>query len=90
MHVTGKATLTIYSNRYIITVIFIYVETLYKIMVEEMISRMGQSEKRMQDIKGQLHQLNENMKMATSQASKDEIRQRQDELRRQLEGMERR
>ncbi len=44
----------------------------------------------MQDIKGQLSQLDEDMKKATTQASKDEIKQRHDELRRQLEGMEKR
>ncbi len=59
-------------------------------MAEEMKSRMGQSDERMRSIKGQLQALDEDMKKATSQATKDDIKQRQDELRRQLEGMEKR
>lgn len=53
-------------------------------------SRMGQSDERMRSIRGQLQALDEDMKKATSQAAKDDIKQRQDELKRQLEGMERR
>ncbi len=59
-------------------------------MAEEMKSRMGQSDERMRSIRGQLQALDEDMKKATSQAAKDDIKQRQDELKRQLEGMERR
>lgn len=59
-------------------------------MAEEMKSRMGQSEERMRSIRGQLQALDEDMKKATSPAAKDDIKQRQDELKRQLEGMEKR
>ncbi len=61
-------------------------------------SRMGQksqpgqenwsSEERMRSVKGQLQALDDDMKKATTQASKDDIKQRRDELQRQLEGME--
>lgn len=47
-----------------------------------------QSDERMRSIKGQLQALDEDMEKATTQASKDDIKQRQDELRRQMEGME--
>jgi predicted nuclease with TOPRIM domain len=57
-------------------------------MPEEMKSKTGMSDEQMRSIKGQLKQLDEDMKKATTQASKDEIRQRQDELNRQLKGME--
>lgn len=46
------------------------------------------SEERMRSIKGQLQQLDEDMKKATSQAAKDSIKARQDELKRQMQGME--
>jgi hypothetical protein len=59
-------------------------------MPEEMKSRTGMSDEQMRSIKGQLNQLDEDMKKATTQAAKDEIRQRQDELNRQLKGMEKR
>ncbi len=45
------------------------------------------SDERMRSIKGQLQQLDEDMKKATTQAAKDDIKQRQDELRRQMQGM---
>lgn len=47
-----------------------------------------QSDERMRSIEGQLKALDEDMKKATTQASKDDIKQRQDELRRQMQGME--
>ncbi len=45
------------------------------------------SEERMRSIKGQLQALDEDMKKATTQASKDDIKQRRDELQRQLDSM---
>jgi hypothetical protein len=57
-------------------------------MAEEMKSKMGMSDEQMRSVKGQLKQLDEDMKKATTQAAKDEIKQRQDELNRQLKGME--
>ncbi len=57
-------------------------------MAEEKKSGMGMSDERMRSIKGQLQALDEDMKKATTQASKDDIKQRQDELRRQMQGME--
>ncbi len=45
------------------------------------------SEERMRSIKGQLQALDEDMKKATTQASKDDIKQRRDELQRQLDNM---
>jgi hypothetical protein len=59
-------------------------------MPEEMKSKMGQSDVQMRSIKGQLKELDEDMRTATSPAAKEEIRQRQDELNRQLRGMEER
>lgn len=44
------------------------------------------SEKEMRSIKGQLQQFDEDMKKATSPAAKQEIKERQDELKRQLQG----
>ena len=55
-------------------------------------SRMGQgswsSEEKMRSIKGQLQALDQDMKNATSQASKDDIKQRREELQRQLDMMQ--
>lgn len=59
-------------------------------MPEEMKSRTGMSDEQMRSVKGQLKQLDEDMKKATTQAAKDDIKQRQDELNRQLKGMEKR
>ncbi len=51
-------------------------------------SRM--SDERTRSIKGQIQQLDEDLKKATTQAAKDDIKERQDELKRQLQGMEKR
>jgi len=48
--------------------------------------KMG-SEEQMQSIKGQIQQLDEDMRKATSPSAKQEIRERQDELKRQLQGI---
>lgn len=45
------------------------------------------SEERMRNIKGQMQALDEDMKKATTQVSKDDIKQRRDELQRQLDNM---
>lgn len=58
-------------------------------MEEKMAGKEGWgAEERMRSIKGQLQQLDEDMKKATSQAAKDSIKARQDELKRQMQGME--
>ena len=46
------------------------------------------SDERMRSIKGQLQALDQDMKNATTQASKDDIKQRRDELQRQLDTMQ--
>ncbi|MFB3765236.1 MAG: hypothetical protein ACE14P_08305 [Methanotrichaceae archaeon] len=46
------------------------------------------SDERMRSIKGQLQALDQDMKTATSQAAKDDIKQRRDELQRQLDNMQ--
>ncbi len=56
--------------------------------------KMGESprmsDERTRSIKGQIQQLDEDLKKATTQAAKDDIKERQDELKRQLQGMEKR
>lgn len=59
-------------------------------MAEEKKSGTWQNDERMRSIKGQLQALDEDMKKATTQAAKDDIKQRQDELNRQMQGMEKR
>ena len=55
-------------------------------------SRMGQGswsgEEKMRSIKGQIQALDQDMTKATSQAAKDDIKQRRDELQRQLDSMQ--
>ncbi len=46
-------------------------------------------DERTRSIKGQLQALDQDMKNATTQASKDDIKQRRDELQRQLDNMQR-
>ncbi len=60
-------------------------------MQERRESQSGQgnwsSEERTRSIKGQIQALDEDMKKATTQASKDDNKQRRDELQRQLDNM---
>ncbi len=61
-------------------------------MQERKESQSGQgswsNEEKMRSIKGQMQALDEDMKKATTQASKDDIKQRRNELQRQLDNIQ--